>query len=61
MKKKKKKDFEHFQGPLLAFLLTLEMQGVGNEHMPNTSSVEQFCYGLKKDYLLVIELAFQFD
>ena len=47
-KKKKKEDFEHFQGPLLAFLLTLEMQGVGNEHMPNTSSVEQFCYGLKK-------------
>ena len=34
------KKIEHFQGPLLAFLLTSKMQGVGNEHMPNASSVE---------------------
>ena len=40
--KKEEEDFKHFRGPLLAFLLTSEMQGVGNEHMPNASSVEQF-------------------
>ena len=46
--KKEEEDFKHFRGPLLAFLLTSEMRRVGNVHMPNASSIEQFCYDLKK-------------
>ena len=34
-KQNKTKDFEHCRGSLLAFLPTLEMHVVGNEHMPH--------------------------